>query len=416
MVPARFSVTYDLLSTIHNSQFTHSAPSTATSSLRCFRCDDPTQIFDDLPHLSHIIMSKPKTSPSGQQATDSAKGKKTAPINHVILKRIGDLKALVSDLVDSNEDKAIADLDLGQEIHKHASEIEALRNEMHQFQSGILSSFCDALDQRLQQSSVVSTVTAIQQKTALSVPAVEPKVVESNSSSEEELTEGLEETSWESIRSAFLVEHEITPDADGASTTDNSIEAVQPADADFSAGTLEDRALEDSLQTTEDSAAFDKTTEDCDADLDFKHSDIIADLDSLDESMLKSLVTKQEQFISELICRLRAKHDSRPTMTAEQLESVQQFADEPLAEEIRNTLAVLNDQQRQGELELSLERAKLSRRHTELDQLEARIAGRARTLGVTITDNGDLAEAAVTERGTGTKSRRWLGAMGFGNT
>ncbi|MEP3480551.1 MAG: hypothetical protein ABJZ55_14975 [Fuerstiella sp.] len=356
-------------------------------------------------------MPKPKTSPSGQQATDSAKGKKTAPINHVILKRIGDLKTLLSDLVDSNEDKAIADLDLGQEIHKHTSEIEALRNEMHQFQTGMLSSFCDALDQRLKQSSVVSVDSETSHSLELSAPTAGPNVTESNateahSDSEEVPTEGLQENSWESIRSAFLVEHEITPESEAASTTESSTsDNAEPLTADDAL-----KSFEGSLPTVFDNV------EDSEADLDFKHSDIIADLDSLDETTLKSVVTRQEQLILGLIRRLRTKHGNRPTMTSEQLESVQQLADEPLAEEIRKTLAVLHNQQRQGELELSLERAKLSRRRTELEQLEARIEGRARTLGVTITDDGDLTEVAMAERGTGTKSRRWLGAMGFGNS
>lgn len=387
------------------------------------------QIFDDLLQRQSYTMSNSKTSNPDQPATDSAKSKKTAPINHVILKRIGDLKTLVADLADSNEDKAMAGLDLGQEIHKQTSEIEALRNELHKFQSGILGSFCAALDERLIQPAANTDPPAkngapkdlpktelredseAAAKTALTKNSGTPD----DADTKDDSPAGLNLNSWESIRSAFLEEHEIETDT-VSSTASKTADRDNDNSAISELGTVEREegqslnSLDETLPTHTDNV------EDTEDDLDFKHSDIIADLDSLDETTLRSVVEKQEQLILGLIRRLRTRYNNRPTMTCEQLESVQGLADEGLAEEIRNTLAVLHSQQRQGELELSLERAKLSRRKTELEQLEARIEGRARTLGVTINENGDLEDASVAERGTGTKSRRWLGAMGFGNS
>lgn len=359
-----------------------------------------------------------------------------APINHVILKRIGDLKSLVSDLAVSNEDKAIAGLDLGCEIQKQASEIEALKNELQKFQSGLLSSFCDALDERLiQPAPIPAAETKETQDVSDSTPSIIPPsspastlaknfspiglaadafgnskndkpAGEKNDRSADDPAAGLKEETWESIRSAFLNEHEVpeVPDASSADFTDEVV-GIDLVEAEISGNTNHDgpRAHLDNVEDTED-------------DLDFKHSDIIADLDSLDETTLRSVVKKQEQLILGLIRRLRTRYNNRPTMTIEQLESVQNLADESLALEIQQTLAILHSQQRQGELELSLERAKLSRRRTELEQLEARIDGRARTLGVTINDEGSLEDVPVADRGTGTKSRRWLGAMGFGNS
>lgn len=387
-------------------------------------------------------MSKSKNSNPDQPAVTAAKGKKTAPINHVILKRIGDLKTLVADLVVSNDDKAMAGLDLGNEIQKQASEIEALKSELQKFQSGLLGSFCDALDKRLIQSAPVADSAACENQNVepetssdsqTSAPSTLPKnfspiglpadafLKNNDAASEkkdqsaedrlaEERSPGLKEETWESIRSAFLIEHEVPTEGEPSSAV--SADAVVGIDL---AKEESDNAISETTNN-DGSRTHTDNIEDTEDDLDFKHSDIIADLDSLDEDTLRSVVKKQEQLILGLIRRLRTRYNNRPTMTVEQLESVQDLADDTLATEIRETLAVLHSQQRQGELELSLERAKLSRRRTELEQLEARIDGRARTLGVTINDEGALEDAPVADRGTGTKSRRWLGAMGFGNS
>lgn len=429
---------------IQKSQLTRSALENFAGSSRCIRCGNiPFEICRS-PAAQSTIMANTRSSNPNQAESGSAKSKKTAPINHVILKRIGDLKKLVADLSDAKDGSVTAALDVGTEIQKQSSEIEALRNELQNFQSGILSSFCDALDERLTQPSVELGRLAREErihtaeesaKPALLTesPASEasPAVTQSpkkNTSAEKaagddgESSPGLKADTWEAIRSAFLNEHEVETVPGSGDATQFDLSQIQSgalagdnSTGDGSASAQLDIDQRSGLSAVSSLMHLDNV-EDSEDDLDFKHSDIIADLDSLDESTLRSVIDKQEQLILGLIRRLRTRYNNRPTMTGEQLATVQDLAGEELSAEIRQTLTVLHSQQRQGELELSLERAKLSRRRTELDQLEARIEGRARTLGVTINENGSLEDATAVDRGTGSKSRRWLGAMGFGDS
>lgn len=364
-------------------------------------------------------MPKSKTTNQNQPTADSTKNKKSVPVNHVILKRIGDLKTLVDDLSGSNQDKALANLDLSDEIQKQSSEIEKLRDELSRFQSGLLGSFCDALDERLLRASESGQRFTENDQSRSSVAQTDAVVGEQREEGESaKRTLADQDTgSWESIRSAMLVEHE-SPEKAGDSLTSRPTNCVshesQSSEAGAECESIRQSQGELSAVKSEDLVTHTDNVEDVEIDFDFIHSDIIADLDSLDETALKSVVEKQEQLISVLIRRLRTRHNNRPTMTSEQLESVQSLASDELSEEIHRTLAVLHSQQRQGELELSLERAKLSRRRTELEELEARIGGRARTLGLTIDQDGNLKDAANTGQAAGSKSRRWLGALGFG--
>ena len=65
-----------------------------------------------------------------------------------------------------------------------------------------------------------------------------------------------------------------------------------------------------------------------------------------------------------------------------------------------------------GELELSLERARLSRQVSQLDNSRRLIEHNARQLGFTLEENGTLSNPdKVILRGSG--SRRWLSKLGF---
>ena len=86
---------------------------------------------------------------------------------------------------------------------------------------------------------------------------------------------------------------------------------------------------------------------------------------------------------------------------------------ENLAAQVTQTLQQLDELARIGELELSLERARLARHVNQLDDSRRLIEHHARQLGLTLTDDGTLSnpqKSAV--RGSG--SRRWLSKLGFG--
>lgn len=361
-------------------------------------------------------MSKSKSEKS-QQDSASSGGKKTVPINHLILKRVNDLKAMVGNLSESSTSDSGTDSELTTEVHRQSTEIIAIRQQLRDFQQSMLADFCNALDERLTQrpnlaSTAASRITDHlssdpQPSPALtrneSPPINQNPVPEASATVDQDGEEGLKEETWESIRSAFLNDHDI----------EEADELLSDVRSEVSKSTGIDASQQDPFPEDQHVAADDFEEVDL---LEVQQYEVVSDLTTLDKAQLRETVENQERVISVLIRKLQVRHNSRPTMTQEQLAVVQALAEEDLAAEIRETLAVLHDLQRQGELELSLERARLSRRRTNLDQLAERIEGRARTLGVTIKDDGTIEDATTADRGTGSKSRRWLGAMGFGNS
>ena len=83
-----------------------------------------------------------------------------------------------------------------------------------------------------------------------------------------------------------------------------------------------------------------------------------------------------------------------------------------LAGQVLQSLQQLEELARIGELELSLERARLSRQVSQLDNSRRLIEHNARQLGFTLEENGTLSNPdKVILRGSG--SRRWLSKLGF---
>lgn len=338
----------------------------------------------------------------------AADGKKSVPINHVILKRVTDIKAMVGDLAESRNSAAATDQQLTTEVQRQSSELVAIKDQLQEFQQNILAEFCVALDERLANQPVQETPSELPTQPQSLRPSqhfvqseshspAEPDGQDQSNANDDAENSGLKEDTWASIRSAFLVGHQIDAEEDPAS------------DPAISATESEVSNQQQQLDSVPDSEVAEEPSL-----VEIDGYEVVADLDSLDEPELRETVENQERVISMLIRKLQTRQINRPTMTPEQLAAVQELAEEDLALEIRETLAILHDLQRQGELELSLERARLSRRRTDLDQLQERIEGRARTLGVVIKDDGTIDDIKAAERGLGSKSRRWLGAMGFG--
>lgn len=138
------------------------------------------------------------------------------------------------------------------------------------------------------------------------------------------------------------------------------------------------------------------------------------DVGALNEQELHAAFYEREAFIVTLIGRLRHQHQkSSGHLPAEQLKSMAGHLPDDLALQVLQTLEQLNELARIGELELSLERASLSRQVSQLNDSRQVIEHNARQLGLTLAEDGTLSNPhKQTMRSSG--SRRWLSKLGFG--
>ena len=138
------------------------------------------------------------------------------------------------------------------------------------------------------------------------------------------------------------------------------------------------------------------------------------DPDELSDAELRQAFLEREEFISTLISRLRqSQQQSSPHLQAEQLKSMGEFLPEDLAVQVMQTLHQLDELARMGELELSLERARLSRQVSKLEESRQLLEHHARQLGRTLTNEGTVSNPQKSVH-RGTTSRRWLSKLGFG--
>ncbi|MDA1231913.1 MAG: hypothetical protein O2856_14165 [Planctomycetota bacterium] len=138
------------------------------------------------------------------------------------------------------------------------------------------------------------------------------------------------------------------------------------------------------------------------------------DPETLCDVELRKVFLEREAFISTLISRLRQSYQqSSGHLPADKLKSMAEHLPEDLASKVLQTLQQLDEIARIGELELSLERARLSRQLSQLNHSRQLIDHHARQLGLTLTDDGTVSiPPKSANRGTG--SRRWLNKLGFG--
>ncbi|GEM_PF-1314381 len=138
------------------------------------------------------------------------------------------------------------------------------------------------------------------------------------------------------------------------------------------------------------------------------------DPDELTDVELREVFLEREEFISALISRLRQSHQqSSGHLPAEKLTAMGELLPEDLAVHVMQTLQQLDELARIGELELSLERARLSRQVSKLEESRLLLEHHARQLGLTLTDDGNVSTPKKSAN-RGTSSRRWLSKLGFG--
>lgn len=139
------------------------------------------------------------------------------------------------------------------------------------------------------------------------------------------------------------------------------------------------------------------------------------DPESVTVAELRDAFREREVFIATLIARIRRQQEmATGQLSAEQLRTLVAELPEELANQVKHTLKQMDDLARMGELELSMERARIARQLNELEHSRMIIERNARQLGWALNPNGTISPPAQQLARTSSSSRRWLGKLGFG--
>ena len=138
------------------------------------------------------------------------------------------------------------------------------------------------------------------------------------------------------------------------------------------------------------------------------------DPETVSDQELRDAFREREAFITTLIARIRRQQESATgQLSAEQLRSLVEELPDELAEQVRHTLKQMDDLARMGELELSLERARIARQVNQLAHSRQLLERNARQMGMIVNADGTIVHGP-NQAGRGSGSRRWLGKLGFG--
>lgn len=144
----------------------------------------------------------------------------------------------------------------------------------------------------------------------------------------------------------------------------------------------------------------------------------LVDPEDIPDDQLRSSLLDRDRFIATLVHRLQRSLPKCQPLTTDQLRELAALAPEEmhqneLHQRIEETLRQLDAQVRLGELELSLERARVARQVASLETTRERLAASARSIGLNLNEDGTL-DGEIPAQVKTSRSRRWLGAMGFG--
>lgn len=138
------------------------------------------------------------------------------------------------------------------------------------------------------------------------------------------------------------------------------------------------------------------------------------DPEAVSDQELRDAFREREAFITTLIARIRRQQEAATgQLSAEQLRSLAEELPDELAEQVRHTLKQMDDLARMGELELSLERARIARQVNQLTHSRQLLERNARQMGMIVNADGSIVHGP-NQAGRGSGSRRWLGKLGFG--
>lgn len=136
-------------------------------------------------------------------------------------------------------------------------------------------------------------------------------------------------------------------------------------------------------------------------------------IDELTETELRSTLIQRDQLISTLISRMRRQSYSlTDQITTEQLRQLASEMPDELSRRVQHTLTRIDEQLRLGELEMSLERARIAREITQLKHTRQQIEQAAHQFGWVVNADGTLDRTTATAT-RGSSSRRWLGKLGL---
>lgn len=139
------------------------------------------------------------------------------------------------------------------------------------------------------------------------------------------------------------------------------------------------------------------------------------DPESVSVSELRDAFRERELFIATLIARIRRQQElATGQLSSEQLRMLVNDVPEELATQVKHTLKQMDDLARMGELELSMERARIARQVNQLEHSRQIIERNAQQLGWDLNSDGTFSPPARPHTRASSSSRRWLGKLGFG--
>jgi hypothetical protein len=139
------------------------------------------------------------------------------------------------------------------------------------------------------------------------------------------------------------------------------------------------------------------------------------DPELISDTELRDAFREREIFIATLIARIRRQHEmATGQLSPDQLRTLVEDLPEELATQVKHTLKQMDDLARMGELELSMERARIARQVNQLEHSRLIIQRNAQQMGWELNPDGTVSPPAKQHGRTNSSSRRWLGKLGFG--
>lgn len=195
-------------------------------------------------------------------------------------------------------------------------------------------------------------------------------------------------SAWESMKAEML----------GQSPDDTPNDAPQPEPTDSSIG-----AVAESIGAVAEQY---EEIEEFEADPTIAPPPIDVSAASLEE--LQQAVDLRDEYVSHLLRQLRVVHGKRtPQVDWDSLQNVP----ENLESALKNVQKRLDEQLRIAEVELSLERARLGREQSRLNQLSAQVEKNMRRFGMQSGDDADQGEGQ--DGADPAKGHRWLTMLGL---
>lgn len=286
-------------------------------------------------------------------------------------------------------------------LQRQTTAIEALNGGLDQMQRQIADRVVEAIRQS---DLLLSTASPQAPEPSLEAPkpsqeAPEPvgstaddHVVEADEPLEHQSSEASTappDNSWDSIRQSFLA------------STDDAVVEESPEPSDPPVAETEIRAAE----VTE-------PPDDPPEPLKFDVPEPF-DCSGIEDDALRAVFLEREEILRLLSLHLLQRPQPPAVLTIEQLREMADSLPEDLRQRVETSLSRLDEQHRLTELELSLERARMARQKTSLEETRCRLENTARQMGYVMRDDGTLEELPEGQEASGT-GRRWTRVLGFG--